>query len=170
MSRVPKTGREAAAGARRIFVTGGASGLGRALAERYARAGWRVALGDVNEERGAEALAAVRAIAAKEGSSALFVRCDVTEESDLEAAADRLRSEWGGVDVVVNNAGVAVGGGIAEVPLADWRWALEINLLGVVRGCKVFAPRLAAQGGGRLVNVASMAGLVHAPLLGPYNA
>ena len=144
---------EAASAGKRIFITGGASGLGRALAERHARAGWRVCIGDLDVERCAEALA-----------------CDVTREDALQAAADWLQREWGGVDVVINNAGVAQMGGIAETSLADWQWAVDINLLGVVRGCKVFAPLLRTQGGGQLVNIASMAGLVHMPNAAAYNA
>ena len=151
---------------KRIFITGGATGLGRALAERHARAGWRVCIGDLDAERCADALAAIRAHSPQ--SQALA--CDVTREDALQAAADWLQREWGGVDVVVNNAGVAQMGGIAETSLEDWRWAVDINLLGVVRGCKVFAPLLAAQGGGQLVNIASMAGLVHMPHAAAYNA
>ena len=151
---------------RRIFITGGASGLGRALAERYARDGWRVCIGDLDVARCADALAAIRTSA----PAAHAVACDVTREADLQAAADWLQREWGGVDVVVNNAGVAQMGGIAETTLDDWQWIIDINLLGVVRGCKVFAPLLRQQGGGQLVNIASMAGLVHMPHAGAYNA
>ena len=151
---------------KRIFITGGASGLGRALAERHARAGWKVCIGDLDAERCADALAAIRAHSPQSHALA----CDVTREDALQAAADWLQREWGGVDVVVNNAGVAQMGGIGETTLEDWQWAVDINLLGVVRGCKVFAPVLKAQGGGQLVNIASMAGLVHLPQASAYNA
>lgn len=155
---------------KRIFITGGATGLGRALAERHARAGWRVCIGDLDVERCAEALAAVRA----HSPMSFALTCDVTRESDLQAAADWLQREWGGVDTVVNNAGVAQMGGIAETTLADWQWAMDINVLGVVRGCKVFVPMLRArqpgEAGGQLVNIASMAGLVHMPNASVYNA
>ena len=157
---------EAAAAGKRIFITGGASGLGRALAERYARAGWRVCIGDLDVERCADALAAIRV----HSPHSQALACDVTREDALQAAADWLQREWGGVDVVINNAGVAQMGGIAETTLDDWRWAVDINLLGVVRGCKVFAPLLRTQGGGQLVNIASMAGLVHMPQAAAYNA
>ena len=157
---------EAASAGKRIFITGGASGLGRALAERYARAGWRVCIGDLDVERCADALAAIRV----HSPHSQALACDVTREDALQAAADWLQREWGGVDVVINNAGVAQMGGIAETTLDDWRWAVDINLLGVVRGCKVFAPLLRTQGGGQLVNIASMAGLVHMPNAAAYNA
>ncbi len=158
--------RERAGRGARIFITGGASGLGRALAESYSRAGWRVCIGDLNEARGTETAAALAAL----GPEGHFLRCDVTRDGDLEAAARWLEESWGGVDVVVNNAGVAVSGGVADVSLADWQWAVDVNLLGVVRGCRVFTPVLRRQGGGHLVNIASMAGLVHPPMMSAYNA
>ncbi len=160
-SRAPLTGH-------RVFITGGASGLGRALAERYARAGWRVCIGDLDDTGNAGTLAALRAARADVVCHAL--RCDVTREQDLEAAAAWLREHWGGVDVVVNNAGVAQVGSIGDTPIADWQWIIDINLLGVVRGCKVFTPIFRAQGRGHLVNVASMAGLLHPPGAAAYNA
>lgn len=151
---------------RRIFITGGASGLGRALAERFARAGFRVLIGDIHEARGAETVDVLRSL----GAEANFLHCDVRQESDYLKAADWLDTQWGGVDIVINNAGVAVGGGIGETTEADWEWIVSINLLGVARGCRVFAPRLARAGGGHLVNIASMAGLIHPPLMAAYNA
>ncbi|SEN11808.1 Short-chain dehydrogenase [Stigmatella aurantiaca] len=150
----------------RIFITGGASGLGRSLALRFARAGWKVCIGDIHEGRGAEVLAELEAL----GAQALSLRCDVRREEDLRAVAERLEADWGGVDVVVNNAGVAQAGAIEDVPLDDWQWIIDINLLGVVRGCKVFTPLFKRQGGGHFVNVASIAGLLDAPMMSSYNA
>jgi NAD(P)-dependent dehydrogenase (short-subunit alcohol dehydrogenase family) len=151
---------------KRIFITGGASGLGKALALRYARDGWRVCIGDLDVARCQETLASLP------GGHALA--CDVTREGDLEAAAAWLEAHWGGVDVLVNNAGVAQVGGITDVTMEDWRWIIDINLLGVVRGCKAFVPllRRVATGGSRtrIVNVASMAGLLHPPRSAAYSA
>lgn len=152
--------------AQRVFITGGASGLGRALAENYARRGARVAIGDVNPTRGAETLAALQAL----GATAHYLHCDVTREEDLQAAADWLLAQWGGVDIVYNNAGVADAGAIDELPLSEWQRMIDINLLGVVRGCKVFAPIMKRQENGALVNTASMAGLIHPPMMAAYNA
>lgn len=150
----------------RVFITGGASGLGRALAEAHARAGARVCIGDVHAERLAETLAALQAL----GATAHALHCDVTNEADLDAAAAWLAEHWGGVDRVYNNAGIADAGGIDEMPLADWARMVDINLLGVVRGCKAFTPMLKAQRSGQLVNIASMAGLIHPPMMSAYNA
>jgi NAD(P)-dependent dehydrogenase (short-subunit alcohol dehydrogenase family) len=150
----------------RIFITGGASGLGREIALRWAREGARVCIGDVNGDRGADV---VREIA-QLGGTGRFMQCDVTRMADLDNAAEWLAAHWGGVDVVVNNAGVATSGRIEAEPVEQWEWILNINLLGVVRGCKAFAPMLRAQKAGHVVNIASMAGIVHLPQMGSYNA
>lgn len=151
---------------KRVFITGGASGLGQALAMHYAARGWRVLIGDLDRERCAETVAKLQAVS----SASDAVACDVTREADLQAAADWLQDHWGGVDVVINNAGVAQMGAIDAASEVDWQWIVDINLLGVVRGCRIFTPMLRAQGGGQLVNIASMAGLVHMPQASAYNA
>ena len=147
----------------RVFITGGASGLGRAIAERYARDGARVCIGDVHEKRSEETRLAL-------GPHAHAIRCDVTKEDDLVAAARWCEQNWGGIDIVVNNAGVAASGPIEATSMADWAWIVDINLLGVVRGCKAFVPMLKRQHSGHIVNVASMAGLINPPGAAAYNA
>ncbi|MBZ2167348.1 SDR family oxidoreductase [Marinobacter sp. F4216] len=149
----------------RVFITGGASGLGRALALRYAKDGARVCIGDINPEQGAAVEQEINAA----GGEGHFVECDVRRLTDLEKARDAIVQKWGGVDVVVNNAGVASAGSIEETSMADWEWILDINVLGVVRGCKAFTPQFKAQGSGAFVNIASMAGLMLAPLMDSYN-
>lgn len=147
----------------RVFVTGGASGLGRAIVERFARSGARVCIGDVDEKGGSE-------VAARLGGGTFFLRCDVTKDEDFDRAKAELEARWGGVDVVVNNAGVAQAGPIDAVPMDDWKWIVDINLLGVVRGCRTFTPLFKKQRSGHLVNVASMAGLLDVPFMSSYNA
>lgn len=149
----------------RIFITGGASGLGRAIALRYAREGARVCIGDIHDVRGHEAEAQLRAC----GADAFYLRCDVTQEESLQSALRELQTRWSGVDIVVNNAGVASAGRIETTPIEDWQWIININLLGVVRGCKVFTPQFKKQGHGHFVNVASMAGLMLLPAMDAYN-
>lgn len=159
-------------GTRRIFITGGASGLGRALALHYARQGWQVAIGDINDERGHAVLAELKALhkgSRRPEADPIYQPCDVRREHDLQAVADLLTERWGGLDVLVNNAGVAQAGAIDAVPLSDWQWIIDINLLGVVRGCKVFVPLFKAQGHGHIVNIASMAGLLDVPYMASYN-
>lgn len=150
----------------RIFITGGASGLGRAIAERWAREGWRVCIGDINDLRAAEALASID----KLGGQGRYERVDVTKEADLQAVADKLVADWGGVDIVVNNAGIATGGCIENHKIEDWLAVLDINVVGIARGCKVFTPIFKQQGHGYFLNTSSMAGLVHPPMMASYNA
>lgn len=151
---------------KRIFITGGANGFGLAIARFYAQQGWRVAIGDiVQEEQANAAITELQALA----SDVRYFHCDVTQDNDLQTVADTLATEWHGVDVVVNNAGVAQVGAIDDVSMQDWQWITEINLLGVVRGCRVFTPLLKQQKSGHIVNVASMAGLLDLPNMAAYN-
>ena len=150
---------------RRVLITGGAGGLGRALALRYARAGWRVCITDLNDIQGEVTRSELSQLA----SQAIYIHADVTRESDLQAVAQQLQAHWGGLDVLINNAGVAGAGAIEDTSLADWEWILNINLLGVVRGCKVFTPMFKQQGQGQIINIASMAGLLDVPLMASYN-
>jgi len=150
----------------RVFITGAGSGLGRAIALHYARLGARLACTDRDESSAAETLAQV----IKVGGSGLAFGLDVTQEADFVAAAERLHKEWQGVDLVINNAGVATAGNMDAAPLSDWEWVLNINLLGVVRGCKAFLPMLKTQRKGHIVNIASFAGIANPPGMGSYNA
>lgn len=150
---------------KRIFITGAGSGLGLAVARHFGAAGWRVAVTDVDPERAEAALAQVRA----DGGDGFWAACDVRSESSIGQVRDRLQQEWSGVDVIVNNAGVGSAGTVADTPLADWEWVLDINLMGVVRGCHLFAPLLVAQGSGHIVNIASFAGIAQAPAMAGYN-
>jgi NAD(P)-dependent dehydrogenase (short-subunit alcohol dehydrogenase family) len=143
--------------ARRVLVTGGASGLGAALAARYAGRGDRVLVTDL-------------AAGADVPAGAVYQRLDVTSESDWAAALDRVRAEFGGLDVLVNNAGVAAGGRIDRLDAAHWERVLRVNVLGAVTGCRTFTPLFKAQRAGHLVNVASVAGLVHPPAMSSYDA
>jgi len=151
----------------RAVITGAGSGLGRALALRLARPGAALLLADVDRAACEETAGLVE----RRGAVAHARQVDVTDSAQVErlaAEADSLLD--GPVDLVVNNAGVAVAGAVGETPLEDWRWIVETNLLGVVHGCHSFAPRLAARGRGAILNVASMAGLVSVPTMGAYNA
>ncbi|MEU6733296.1 SDR family NAD(P)-dependent oxidoreductase [Streptomyces physcomitrii] len=144
---------------RRVLVTGGASGLGAALAAAFAARGDRVLVTDIGAEPPAQL-----------PPSASYLRLDVTSQEDWDAARERVVTEFGGLDLLINNAGVAAGGRIELLDLDEWRWITEINLFGVVRGCRTFTPLFKEQGSGHLVNTASMAGLVHPPAMSSYNA
>lgn len=143
----------------RVLITGAASGLGAALAREYAARGARLLLTDLNEIP-----------AGLRDSADGTVRHDITSDEDWERVHTWVRERWGGIDLLVNNAGVAGGGRIEQCDLEEWRWITEINLFGVVRGVRTFTPMLKQQGQGHILNIASLAGLVHPAGMGSYNA
>jgi NAD(P)-dependent dehydrogenase (short-subunit alcohol dehydrogenase family) len=147
-------------------VTGGGSGIGRALALALAREGARVTVADLDEAGMAGTVTAIRA----QGGRAIAVRTDVSRLADVQALADRAWSEWGGVHVLCNNAGIALRGGLESATHQDWEWAIGVNLWGVIHGVETFVPRMIAQRApGHIVNTASMAGLIASQGLGVYN-
>jgi len=147
-------------------VTGGASGIGRALSLGLAREGARVVVADRDEAGMAETVGAIRG----RGGEAIAVPTDVTELAQVQALADRAFATFGGVHVLCNNAGVAVWGGLERATHRDWQWVLGVNLWGVIHGIEAFVPRMIAQKeGGHIVNTASMAGLIASQGLGVYN-
>lgn len=150
---------------KRVVITGAGSGLGRELALRYAREGARLVLADIQEEGLRETLELVEQL----GSWALTQRCDVRDFSQLAALAQTCTERLGGVDILINNAGVASGGLFWDLSLEDWDWQLSVNLMGVVKGCKAFMPMLLEQGSGRIINIASMAALMQSPGMSNYN-
>ncbi|MFY7930816.1 MAG: SDR family oxidoreductase [Oligoflexus sp.] len=150
---------------KRIAITGAASGLGKALALQYAEHGWTVAVADIHDTRGRETVDTIL----QAGGEAFYIHCDVRKEQDLRRLRDEIVQRWGGLDMMVNNAGVAAHGAIDQAELEDWEWILDINLMGVVRGCRIFAALFKQQGYGHFVNIASMAGLLHTPEMNSYN-
>ena len=137
-------------------ITGGASGIGRATAVEFARRGARgVVLADINDTRLAEATDEIVAL----GTRALSVHCDVAQDDDVERLRDAAFTEFGDVDIVMNNAGVALLGPADLLTMEEWDWILQINLYGVIRGVRAFVPHLRARGRGWVVNTASVAGL-----------
>jgi NAD(P)-dependent dehydrogenase (short-subunit alcohol dehydrogenase family) len=142
---------------KRVLVTGGASGLGAALVDEFLKRGDRVLVTDLAD-----------AYDAPEGAD--YLHLDVTSDAEWESARAWVEAEWGGLDVLVNNAGIAAGGRLDAVSFAEWERGIEINLYGVVRGCRAFVPMMKQQEGGHIVNTASMAGLVHPPAMAPYTA
>jgi NAD(P)-dependent dehydrogenase (short-subunit alcohol dehydrogenase family) len=147
-------------------ITGGASGIGRAVADRAAAEGMKVVLADIEE---GPLKAAVDELTSH-GADALGVVTDVADAASVRALRDRALDRFAAVHLVHNNAGIGLGGPIWEVSEQDWRWILGVNLWGVINGVATFTPLLIEQGEGHMVNTASVAGLIAAPFLGPYNA
>ena len=142
---------------RRVLVTGAGSGLGLALAQRYARTGARVACVDLTVERAEVGRASLT------GDGHLALAADVGDDAAMQALHDAVMAAWGGVDVLVNNAGIASAGALVDTTMEEWRRILDIDLLGVVRGCRLFLPHMIAAGHGQVLNTASFAGLAGAP-------
>ncbi len=145
-----------------VVVTGGASGIGLALATRFHAAGCRIVLADIEPEALATATAGL--------SGALGVTSDVTSPESMQALRDTTVEHFGGADVVCLNAGVVASGPILETPIASWRWLFDVNVLGIVNGVQAFGPGLVAQGSGHVVCTASAAGLISPLALGAYAA
>jgi NAD(P)-dependent dehydrogenase (short-subunit alcohol dehydrogenase family) len=148
-----------------VLITGGASGLGEALALHYAKQNFEVCIADLNSERGNNVVAAMT----RSGAKAFFLSCDITKEADIEILKQQLQSRWDKVDVLVNNAGVATGGALEFEDIEQWEWVFNINVLGMVRMCRAFVPFMKQHGGGKIVNIASQAGITPAPFMGSYN-
>lgn len=146
-------------------VTGAASGIGRAVAERLVDEGMKVALADIEEDR----LAEVTASLSDRGGEVIGVPTDVRHEEAIQALADATIDAFGAVHVVHNNAGVVTSAPLDQLTTADWEWTLGVDLWSVIFGMKIFLPLIKEAGEGHIVNTASTAGLQSAPGIGPYN-
>ena len=150
---------------KRVMITGATSGLGEALATEFAGAGWRVAVTGRSTDKAAGAAKLV----AEAGGEPLPLVMEVTRPEDFDTAYDQVNKAWGGLDVLINNAGIAGTGLFEDVSLDAWGSMIDTNLLSIVYGCRAFLPLLKQSGGGYIVNVASAAGLYCAPGMIHYN-
>lgn len=149
------------------FVTGGASGIGLALGRAFAQEGMNVMLADIEADALSEAAESLSGLRSKVRT----VSCDVADPESVDSAAQATIEAFGKVHVVCNNAGVAAAGGIDAISLDNWRWVLDVNLMGVLHGIRSFLPHLRAHGeGGHIVNTASMAGMNGGLGFSPYVA
>jgi len=150
---------------KRIIITGAGSGLGRALALEFAAMKWKVAIAEINQKSMHETALLV----ARAGGEPLEIQCDVSSPKDLEKARSVLEKKWGGVDILVNNAGVVSAGWFERIPPEKWDWIININLKGVIYGCRAFIPLFKEQGNGHILNIGSSAGIASLPEFGGYN-
>jgi NAD(P)-dependent dehydrogenase (short-subunit alcohol dehydrogenase family) len=147
---------------KRALVTGAAQGLGEAIARLFAERGAKVAIADINGE-------AAERTAAEIGENAIGIRCDVTDAADVGAAIERTVAAFGGLDVLVNNAGIEIGKPLPETSDEEFKRLIDINVTGVFYGIKYATPAL-AESRGSIINMSSVAGLAGVPLLGAYCA
>lgn len=138
------------------IVTGAAYGIGRGTAEAFAEEGASVLVADLNAEVGQQVALGLQA----RGQLAEFQPVDVRSSTQVEAMVTAAVARWGGLDIIVNNVGVAIGGTAAEMSEADWNAVLDVNLSGVWRGMKYALPALLQRGGGAIVNISSLQGLM----------
>jgi NADP-dependent 3-hydroxy acid dehydrogenase YdfG len=147
-----------------IAITGAGSGFGAALARHYAAKGWKVAVTDIDEERARQTLLQIREF----GGDSFSMPLDITRSEHWQQLYDTVKQRWDGLEVLVNNAGVAAAGNVEDTSMEDWAWVLDIDLMGVVRGCHQFASMLKQQKAGHIVNVSSFAGLAGLPFVSAY--
>lgn len=147
-------------------ITGGASGMGLAFAHRFAAAGMKVAIADIEEPALDAAVDGLR----EAGADVVGVRCDVADAESVHALAATVDEAFGAAHVVCLNAGVALSGPLHAQTLADWQWILGVNLMGIVHGLDAFLPGLVERDEGHVVVTASVAGHTAYPSLGPYSA
>lgn len=152
---------KASAPSRLIMITGAGAGLGEAMARRFHAAGDRVVVTDQSIER-------VSQLADELGDRAMAYALEVTDASQWQSVVESVEHSHGGIDVLINNAGVAVAGTLEDTSLDDWRWVMDIDLMGVVMGCKAVAPLMRGRDRGHIINVASFAGLAGAPEINAY--
>ncbi|OUS40018.1 hypothetical protein A9R00_08140 [Oleispira antarctica] len=149
----------------KVLITGAASGLGRALALRFAREGDDICIADINMEGANETLNLVELA----GGRGWVYKLDVTQPDQWQKLEDEVQQRWQGIDVVINNAGVATGDRLEQGDWSTWEWVIDINLKSVALGCRTFTPMMKIQGSGYFINTASLAGLMTAPLMASYN-
>lgn len=150
---------------KRVLITGGGSGLGKALAINFAKQGWNIVIADINERRAQETAALVKAI----GGKSLALTCDVTKEEDCISLCTSLVQHYGGCDILINNAGVAAAGFFEKIPMHTWNWIYSVNTQSIILMCRSFIPLFKSQGYGYIVNIASNAGIASLPEMGCYN-
>lgn len=153
----------------RLLITGGATGLGKSMALAWAKnenTAINICIADINQSRGDATVAELQAL----GAQAFYQHCDITKQEDIEQLRTAINAKWHGLDIVINNAGVASGGSLQGESIEQWQWILDINLLGMVRVSQTFLADFKAQGHGYFINIASQAGLTPIPFMSSYNA
>ncbi len=151
---------------RRAFVTGGVSGLGKALCVELAKHGWNIGIADLNTDNFATTKKELTDI----GGNIYTYQLDVANAEQYEQVAKQALSDLGGMDLLVNNAGVPDGNFFSDLSLADWQWIISINQMGVIHGCHFFLPEMKKQGSGVILNTASAAAYACSPRMTSYSS
>lgn len=150
---------------KRAFITGAASGLGKAFATELAKEGWTIGMADINSTELELAAAEIE----KLGGKPIFFQLDVSDKEQYQKVAEDFLSKAGGIDLLFNNAGVGDGSAFEEYSLENYEWMVGINQMGVIYGCWYFIPAMKKQRSGHILNTASAAAIGCAPTMGAYN-
>ena len=150
---------------KRAFITGAASGLGKALCEHLSKDGWTIGISDIDRSN----LNVTAAMIQQNGGKAIVQKLDVSDSEAYKRVVDDFLNETGGIDLLVNNAGVGDAGAMGEYSLENWNWVVDINQMGVIYGCHFFVPVMKQQQSGHIINIASAAAFVSTPNMGAYN-
>lgn len=150
---------------KRAFITGAASGLGKALSLELAVDGWIIGTCDINTEQLAITSNEIETL----GGRPISYKLDVSDKTQYKEVAEKFLHDAGGIDLLINNAGVGDGGNFEEYPLENWEWMVRVNQLSVVYGCHLFIPAFKKQRSGQIISIASLAAISCAPQMGAYN-
>ena len=150
---------------KRAVITGAGSGLGREIALKLARKNCQILVSDIIENKAEETLEMIK----QENGNGLAIHCDVRNINHIENMARMAFDNWGGVDLLVNNAGVTCTGHVEKTSIENWKWVVETNIWGVLHCCHAFIPLMKQLNSGHIVNIASIAGIVSLPEMGAYN-
>lgn len=150
---------------KRAFITGSGGGLGRVLCLELASNGWTIGISDINEKGLAETAELIQ----KKGGKAVSFVLDVADSDQYSKVASQYLAQVGGIDVLINNAGVGDGGVFGEYAVDNWKWIVGINQMGVIYGCHQFVPVMKQQKSGHIINIASAASFANLPSMSPYN-
>ncbi len=150
---------------KRVLITGGASGLGKAIVMKFAKLGWKIAVVDINIDGAKEVAEKANEI----GADAVALYCNIGKDEDFVSIAKDLKERWNGLDIIVNNAGIATTGMMLDCSPEQWDRAINLNLTSVYRGCNYWLPLIEQDGPGHVVNTASAAGIMLAPSMLSYN-
>ncbi len=150
---------------KRVLITGAGSGLGRALAMMFAKRTWNVIAADIDIRRANETIQQIE----KYGGKSLAIQCDVTNEKHCIDLLTTIQKEYDGIDILINNAGVAAAGFFEKIPIKIWDWIYTINTKSIIIMCRTFIPMFKNQGYGYIINIASNAGIASLPEMACYN-
>jgi meso-butanediol dehydrogenase/(S,S)-butanediol dehydrogenase/diacetyl reductase len=152
---------------KRVLITGGTSGMGLSATKLFLEKGWKVIVVDINEERGGKL---IKELNKEDYNDVYFYKCNITKDNEVKALYDYIMKTLNGIDSVINNAGIWTGGMLHETKEEDWNRIFDIDVKSIYLTSKYFVPYMIANGGGTIVNTASVSGMFGDYNMAAYNA